>query len=539
MAIDPRRIRRGPAEIKNHRRKVLTVAALALAAQSFPEGAHAQLAASGTGGAPRDPWRITSSIGIDETYSDNINLSSAGNERSDFVTSINPRITVTRLGRYVTADLTYSPQYIYYARGTNGNALRNSLSADARATLIDNFLTFDAAASIQQQNISPFGTQAANTFNGSTNRAETRTYSFGPTVRSRYDQDLTYSAGYRYFQSGSNSSAYSSSHTSSVFGDFQSSTSFRNIGFGGNFNRTEQDYSGSNSIVTETVGSNLTYVVSPTVHLRGNVGYDRNRYPTTGQPDLQGVSYSGGFDWQPSHHSSLNAQIGHRYFGPTANISAQQTTAKYALNASYTRDQTTSTGSGLQLVQDPNYALLDQFYRATITDPVLRGQAVATALQQAGLSSSQYGTSSFLSNQLYVQKRVDVSLALFGLRNTVTFDAARTESQSLSAITSGFDVFNTANRFQATIYSANWSHKLGPRTTANATIQKIHNQAITGIGDTRQRIFTASMNRQFSRYLNGSVLYRNTTQTSDSNSSGFFSGNYRENSVLGSLRLTF
>ncbi len=539
MAIDPRRIRRGRVDRSVLPWKALSAAAIVVVAQSAPGPSHAQATAAGNGGAPRDPWRLSTAVSVDETWSDNINLAPAGRERSEYVTSITPSVRLTRVSPWLTANFDYQPQFLYYARGTNGNALRNALDASGNATLIDNLLFFDAGASISQQNISPFGTQAANSVNGSANRAETRTYSFGPTLRSRFDRDLSYSAGYRYFESSSNNNAYATSHTSQLFGQFQTSTSFRDVGAGGNYSRSEQNYGGSNTIIVESIGSQLTYVVSPTVHLQGNIGYDRNRYPTTGQPDLKGLSYSGGFDWEPTHHSSLSAQIGRRYFGPTANIQLRETTSKFALYGVYSRDQTTSTGSGLSLVADPNYALIDQFYRATIPDPAARARQVATTLASLGLPVSQFGVAGFLSNQLFVQKRAEISLALLGLRNTVTLDAARTESQSLSAITSGFDVFNQSSKFRTTTYSANWSHKLGPRTSANATVSKIHNQAITGSGDTRQRLLTVSINRQIQPHLTGSVLYRNTTQTSDSSTGGFFSGNYRENAVLGSLRLTF
>ena len=519
--------------------KLLTIAAVAVVVQSAPGEVHAQVQAAGNGGAPRDPWRFGSSIGVDETYSDNINLSPAGRERSDFVTSIVPSLTVTRFGPRLTTTLSYQPQLLLYANGTNGTQFRNSLNAIANGSVIENFLFFDAAANISQQNISPFGTQAANTVNGSTNRAETRNYTFGPTLQSRYDRDLQYSAGYRYSQSNADSGAYATSHTSTLFGQFQSSTSFRDVGFGGAVNRTDQEYGGINEIVTESVNGNVTYVLQPTLHLQGNVGYDRNRYPTTGQAELQGVSYSGGFNWQPSHHTSVNAQVGHRYFGPTANVSIQQTTARFVVSATYTRDQTTSNATGISQVQDPNYALIDQFYRATITDPVQRQQAVVAALQQAGLSTSQFGNQGFLSNQLFLQKRADVSVGLLGLHNTITFDANRSEVQSLSAITAGFDVFDQASRFQTTSISANLNHRLGPRMSVNFTAQKIHNSAIEGRGDTRQRQLVVSVNRQFQPKLSGTVLYRNTSQTGNNSTAGFYGGNYRENAVLGSLRLTF
>ena len=500
----------------------------------------------GNGGAPRGSWRFAPSIGIDETYSDNINLSPAGSERSDLVTSISPALRITRYGARLTTNFDYSPQLLFYARGTGGTQVRNYLDATLNAAILENFLFFDALTSITQTNVSPFGTLSNNSVNNSANRAETRTYSLGPSLRSHAGSDLTYSAGYHFTGSSSDNDAYAASHISQLYAQVQSGTSLRNLGYGLDASRSDQSYGGNGEIVQETGGLTLTYVLTSTFHLRGRIGYDRNSYPTTGQPDLKGASYSGGFDWQPSQHTQFNAQFGRRYFGPTANVTLRETTSKVAVSAIYSRDQTTSAGSGLGLVADPNYAVLDQFFRATISDPALRAQAVTSALQQAGLSTSQFTQSTFLSNQLYLQKLAQISVALLGLRNTVTFEASRNESQALSNISTAFDIFQQAQRFRSTTFDANWSHRLGPRTSANFTASRSHNQAISGTGDTQVYQVTASLNRQIQPRLTGTVLVRHTQQTSENQGTGinainssYYGGNYRENAVLGSLRLTF
>ncbi len=541
MAIEERWHRQGRAEASpGLPLKLLSLAVLAAGLALIGEDVSAQIQAAGNAGAPRDPWRLTSSLRIEETYSDNVNLAPQGSERSEFVTSISPALRLTRYGSRLNVGLTYQPQFLYYARGTNGSTLRNYLDATAKATVVDNLLFFDARAAVSQQNVSPFGTLAANSVNGSSNRVESRTYSFGPTLRSRFGNDLSYNAGYRYTGSSYDSTALGTSHTSEIFGSIQSGTSFRDLGGGLTYNRSDQSYGGSNEIITENAGANLTYVLTSTVHLRGGIGYDRNRYPAFPENDLSGLSYFGGFDWNPSHHTQVSAQVGHRYFGPTANISLRESTAHTSLSVSYTRDQTTSSASGLGLVTNPQYALVDQLLLGAFPDPVLRAQAVTGILSRAGLPTSQFGTTGFVSNQLYVQKRFDITLVLLGLRNTVSLNAYRSDSQALSNLSFGTDIFNQSSRFRQTGYSVNWSHKLGPRTSANVGAQKIHNQAVVGAGDTRQRILTASINRQIQKNLSGAVSYRNTRQDADSGATpGFFSGNYRENAVIGSLLLTF
>ena len=487
-----------------------------------------------TSGAPRDPWRIQPSLTVTETYSDNINLAPSGSERSDFVTTISPSLRVTRLSPRLILNLGYAPELLYDARGSNGTTIRNYLDASANATLVQNLLFFDARGNVSQQNASPFGTLAANSVNGSSNRVEARSFSFGPSLRSRVGNDLTYNAGYRYSTTSSNSNVLSRNDINQIYGAVQTSTSFRDLGVSANFDRTDIRYGGQNEILTQSVGTTLTYVVSPTLRLRATIGYDSNDYPSFPDRNLNGTSYSGGFDWTPSRNTGLNAQIGRRYFGNTANIAFTQRTARTVLNVSYTRDQTTSSQSLSGLIANPNYALIDQLLQASIPDPVLRAQAVIDALVRAGLPSSRFDPIGFVSNQLFLQKRFDVSLALQGVRNTVTFDVYRSESQALSTLNIS-DVFNQSQSFRQSGATANWTYRLGPRTTTTVTAQKFRNESLVGTATTRQRILTASVNRQIGRRTSGSLQYRNARQ----DGSGLGTGNYHENAVIGSVRFDY
>lgn len=548
MAIDPRRIRRrrvarySSLSLTSILAGALLLAGRAADAQVQPTAeASSGAEVAGNGGAPRNPWRFQPSLSIDETYSDNINLAAKGSERSDLVTTISPSLRITRYGPWLTFTTTYTPQLLYYAQGTNGSYVRNYLNAAADATLVQNLLFFTARADVSQQNVSPFGTQGAGTVNGSSNSTETRSYSLGPSLRSRFGNDLSYSAGYQFSSSGSDSNAYSTSHTSTLYGNFESGTSYRNLGYTATYSRSEQDYGGNGKIIVESISNGLNYIVTPTIRARLNVGYDHNQYPTSGQPDLKGVSYSAGGDWNPSQHTSFSGLVGHRYFGPTANITFRRATARTSLSLSYTRDQTNSTGSGLTPVPNAAYVSVDSALQAQFPDPIQRAQAVQSILAQSGLSTSPYGVGSFVSAQLYVQKSFQASLGLLGLRNTVVLSAFRTESQQLSNIQTTFDAFDQATAFRQTGYALNWSHKLGPQTNASASYTKTHNVAIIGTGDTRSRTMQVSVNRQISKRLSGSVALRNNVQSGSGGNTGgnFYNGNYRENQVLGSLRLTF
>jgi uncharacterized protein (PEP-CTERM system associated) len=564
MAIDPQGLPRGRGERFLSSGKIKSGTAAAVAACALCTSAQAQVVGPDTStsspsfpttppaistGFPGlsipaplangTPWRFGAGLEVDQTYSDNINLRPTGQERSDFVTQITPDFNFSRSGARLNALFDYSPSLLYYWRGSNGTTVRNSLNATLQTQLIENLLQFDAQAAISQQNVSPFGTQAANSVNGSENRVETRTYSMGPTLRSRFSNDLSYQLGYHYLWTDSDNAFLGRSRTNETNANVSSGTSVRDLGGTLSYDRSDQSYGNSNSIVTQQENFQLTYIVSPAFKLVGSVGYDNDSYPHTDIPDLKGKSYSGGFDWEPTRRTSANVQFGHRYFGPTANVHLQHTEPRWVVSFAYTRDQTTSSGAGLTQTVDPTFALVDQLLAQTITDPVLRAQAVLQALAGAGLPTTQFDASPFVTNQIYVQKRVDLSLGLIGLLNTVTFDVARTESQGLSALTVGLDIFNQATRIRSTIYSANWSHRLGPRTNLSATFQRVDSSAIEGAGTSITKSLYASINRQISRKLNGSVSVRHVQQHAGGDGNGLFGGNYTENAIIGSLHVSF
>ncbi|MDO9188337.1 MAG: TIGR03016 family PEP-CTERM system-associated outer membrane protein, partial [Sulfurimicrobium sp.] len=105
-------------------------------------------------------WKITPSLDLKETYSDNIRLASPGNEKSDFVTQINPGISLTGTGPRLKVNARYGMQNLIYAEESSRNTLRHQLNAGANAELLDDLLYLDGKASISQQNISTFGQQS-------------------------------------------------------------------------------------------------------------------------------------------------------------------------------------------------------------------------------------------------------------------------------------------------------------------------------------------------------------------------------------------
>src|SRR6185369_10176520 len=76
------------------------------------------------------------------------------------------------------------------------------------------------------------------------------------------------------------------------------------------------------------------------------------------------------------------------------------------------------------------------------------------------LNPNQQTTSSFLSSRANIQRHQQLSLALSGVRNTVTFMANRNESQSILAAAALNDDFSQNNVIKQQGVSVNISHRL-------------------------------------------------------------------------------
>lgn len=92
-------------------RLILVVVALSLALSS----------------AARSEFSFTPGIGIREEYNDNVNLS-ATDKKEDFITTINPNITMSYRGEHLDFYLDYGLRYLLYARNTEDDKLYHNVN---------------------------------------------------------------------------------------------------------------------------------------------------------------------------------------------------------------------------------------------------------------------------------------------------------------------------------------------------------------------------------------------------------------------------
>src|SRR5688500_10473182 len=128
-----------------------------------------------------ETWRITPTLSVTETFTDNVELAPGDRKQSDFITQVSPGLRVTGTGARLRLNLNYTMQQVLYAGDSDRNSRQNFLDAVANLEAIQNWLFVDATARITQQAVSAFGPQPTSdgtaTSNVNANRSETSAFS--------------------------------------------------------------------------------------------------------------------------------------------------------------------------------------------------------------------------------------------------------------------------------------------------------------------------------------------------------------------------
>jgi uncharacterized protein (PEP-CTERM system associated) len=317
------------------------------------EGARVRIARALAGVAPiallciaapsnAQTWRISPSIGLRETVTDNVNLSPPGSTQSDLISEIIPGIEISGQSSHLKLFLNYSLDVVLYARtGSENNNNQSSLNALLNYEAIDNFLYIDASGSISQQAIVPFGPAPTVSALATQNRTQTQTYQVAPYIRGPLVGDYArYELRYNAVFSTSRDSAYGNTYQGTASGYVRGNTAFQNLGWG--LVGYAQDYNVQNGRDTSAarVNGELNYQFNPEFKINGVFGRERNDYTTLDQTWY--TNYGGGFEWTPTERTRIVGFQERRFFGNGWNYSIQQRSPFFTFNASTQQSVTTN-----------------------------------------------------------------------------------------------------------------------------------------------------------------------------------------------------
>ncbi len=494
-------------------------------------------------------WKITPSLDLRETYTDNVRLASTGNEKSDFITQVSPGVSVTGTGSRLKARFSYTMQNLAHASEDSNIRTSHQLNGHGNAELMEDLFFLDGRAGLSQQNISLFGPQTTDNTYLTGNRATVANYSVSPYLRNRFGSIATSELRYTHDEVRTRVGGLSNSKGDSILFNLSSGPAFSKLGWGLHYSKRKTDYSGLSDIDTESYSGNLRFVVTPKISLIATKGYEKNNYLSIGTKP-EGDFWTAGFSWAPSARTSLAASTGHRFFGKTQSLAASHRSRNtvwsinYSEDISTTRSQLLGTGEYRIPATIGNKDLLNNAYASLHPDidPASRSQIIDDAIERGSLALRVPAYLSYFTNRYILQKRLVASVALNSAKSTLIVSAFNSLQEAQT--TQDVDIlllgmFGTTNqalndKTKQTGGNALWSWRLSPRTNVNVSAGYARSRSISaGITDTNRTI-GLGMTRQFRPKLNGAVnLRHNERDTTQS------AGNYRENSIFATLHMTF
>ncbi len=288
-------------------------------------------------------WRVTPSITVAETYTDNVDLD-ATVQQSDFVTNVTPQIVVSGVGARLNTLVSYSANYFYYPGDDNDkHDLRHNLQANLNSELVRELFFIDSTASINQRFLDRRRAISANNVSRTLNRRTVQAYSFSPYLAHAFGTWAT--AQLRYDLRHVRQSADVSQTTADTFfgnslshqGIFSVSSGprFTRLNWTASVNYRTEEREITNDFESTTARVDFSYQVNRMLALLGSAGYqDRETGSSFGQFD--GLIWDAGFRLTPGPRSSLSFRYGNQFDGNTFSVNAlYKITAKNTITLVY------------------------------------------------------------------------------------------------------------------------------------------------------------------------------------------------------------
>ncbi len=499
-------------------------------AQNTPQPALPPSAARAQG------WDIVPTLTVAETYTDNVVLAQEALKQSDWVTQVIPGISIVGNGPRLRLNATYTPEFLYYAKGTRESDVLHRGNAVGTAELAENLLFVEGGARVDQYNISLQGPLTTGNVNVTENRTTATNAYVTPYLQRDFGSSIRGEAKYTLSTFRSDNPTVIADNVANRINLRLTNGPARKV-FTWDFAYKNEriDYETQQETFTEVFTADAQRLITSTVGLLGQAGYEKY---DSGIPGafVEDSRWSAGIEWTPTPRTRLVATGGQRFFGDTYGFDFRHRTRLTTWSASYSEDVTTARAQFYVPATGNTATSLDQLFVSQFPDPATRQQAVEQFIAQTGLPPSLGAPVNFFTEQLYLVKTGQASAALTGVRHTLIANAY-TETRELvfaGLVQPGIGDFAASNTIRQIGASLAWTWRVTARNAWNLGAGFIRREFLDIDRVDDLTVFRMGLTRQFQPHLSGSLTYRR--QDNESNQTGL---SYTENAGTASLRMTF
>lgn len=472
---------------------------------------------------------IVPRVVVSEVFTNNVRLASSG-QQSEQITEVSPGIRLNIDGAKVKTYFDYSLSEVMYAQNTSSRRSQNTLNTFGVIEAVDNWAFFDFSSSISRQAISAFGTQSNSNTAINANQTEVSSYRLSPFIRGRFGTFANYDV--RYSRSLTRNDAAVASGVATVDGAVRISggSSFGSLGWLTDLKQQNIDYSAGRPTQSGIASLGLTYVLSSQANAFATVGRESNNFTSI---ERETYATNGiGLNWQPSEMTKASASRSQRSFGQAHSLNFQHRTARTVWTFNDLKDvSATPSQTGIVSVGSV-YDLLFIQFSTLQPNPVLRAQLVNAYLQATNINPSAPVTTSALTSAVSALRRQDLSFALLGVRDTVTFIGTQSKTSRLDVISTALDDLTSASVLRQHGFSVNYAHRLTPDYSLGVLVSQQNTSGSLSTQESSLKSFNVSVTGKVGSRASATVSARRVVSSSNT-------APYGETAITGNINVQF
>ena len=471
---------------------------------------------------------IVPRVSFTETLTDNVRLTNVGRQ-SEQITQISPGIRVNLNGARVKGYFDYALNQTFYAQNSSPSRSENALNTFGTLEAIDNWAFLDFSGSISQQSVSAFGTQSIDNTSINSNRTEVSNYRISPYVRGQLGDLASYDARYSRSVTSSEAAGASGIAITDALVNVRADRAFGNLGWLANASRQKVDFSSGRPTELDRLSLGLSYALTPQLSVSVNAGREANNYTSL---DKKNYLTSGfGVNWSPSPTTRLQATRDQRSFGEAHSLNFEHRTARTVWRFTDSKDVSATPNKGAFGSLGSIYDLLFSQFASLEPNTASRAQLVNSYLLANGINPNAVVVNSFLSSALTLQRRQDLSFALLGVRDTITFIATRSKSSRLDPVSAGVDDLTASAVVRQHGLSVNYTHRLTPDYSLGVLVSQQNASGVSNLQGSTIRFLNLSLTGRVGKQATVSVGGRHVVSSGASP--------YVENALTGNLIVRF
>jgi uncharacterized protein (PEP-CTERM system associated) len=425
------------------------------------------------GSAQAQAWRVVPALKATVTTSSNVGMQAADAAVMDTVLTVTPQVQLLGTGPDYRLTGTLAADMVQYLGRSRADRILPRGQVVLNSRLVDRLLFVDAELGAETTSSTPFDllSDGATFYNVATTTRERispyldRELSPSSRITARSDLVWTQGRGTAAAAALSSTDAHVQTHTARY--DLRPEPA----GLRGevNYQNTRYSDSAAGGLTLQTARLSALYATDPTLTLGLTGGLDAAHYTTNDvRETLRGVSLR----WAPTERTLLEALVEKRFFGNGWTINFTHRSPFMAVSAGLVR-QATTYASRLGVLQAGGdvATLVDAILQTRIQDAALRQIAVQDMIAKRGLPNTLTGAVELFSRTVQLQQGANVSLAMIGVRHTVTLRVFQTRTEDLRGATED-SVIGLAS--DATQRGATFgvSRRLTPETTADLSFTR-------------------------------------------------------------------